>query len=132
VLALSGTGSAAGTVLLMASDESQKILGPSGERVSALDEERSIIPDLMPMSVPADCRTAPACRDSSRLRWGSDWSAGHCISKGVPSDLEVVRTVPGAEPAALVAVMRALVVRCDQMTSVTSAHSAASLSSPRC
>ena len=56
-----------------------------------------------------NCRTGPRLSGQLQHALGIDLKlTGHRISTSVPSDLEVVRTVPGGETAALAAALRAL------------------------
>lgn len=59
VLALAGTGSATNTEIIFAGDESQQILRPNGEHVSALAEASALMPDLVHLRLRTNCRIAP-------------------------------------------------------------------------
>ena len=114
LLALAGTGSARGTVFVLAGDESQQILRASGERVHALDEARSVIPDLLHLKLRTNCRTGPQLSGKLQRALRIDLGlTGHRISTSVPSDLEVVRVEVGAETSALAAALRELLLRFD-------------------
>jgi len=112
LLALAGTGSAEGTTFVLAGDESQQILRPTGERVHALDVARTIIPHIHQVRLRTNCRTGPQLSGKLQRALGIDLGlTGHRISTSVPNDLEVVRVAPGSEAAALATALRSLLLR---------------------
>jgi len=114
LLALAGTGTAEGTTFVLAGDESQQILRPTGERVHALDVARTIIPHIHHVRLRTNCRTGPQLSGKMQRALGIDLGlTGHRISTSVPNDLEVVRVAPGSEAAALATALRSLLLRFD-------------------
>jgi len=113
-LALAGTGSAEGTTFVLAGDESQQILRPTGERVHSLDVARTIIPHIHHVRLRTNCRSGPQLSGKMQRALGINLGlTGHRISTSVPNDLEVVRVAPGSEIAALATALRSLLLRFD-------------------
>ena len=112
VLALAGTGSATNTEIILAGDESQQILRPNGERVSALAEARALMPDLVHLRLRTNCRTAPGLSKQLQRALKIDLQlTGHRIPSSVESGLDVVAVAPGEETAALATALRSLLTR---------------------
>jgi hypothetical protein len=112
VLAFAGTGSATNTEIILAGDESQQILRPNGERVSALAEARKLMPDLAHLRLRTNCRTAPGLSKQLQRALKLDLQlTGHRIPSSVESGLDVVAVTPGEETAALAAALRSLLTR---------------------
>lgn len=109
LLALSGTGSAHGTQLVLAGDDSQQILRPSAARVDAYAAARHLVPDLVHVRVRRNCRTVPAIIDGAEGVLGHGLGfTGHRVARSVPGGFEVMTIDRGAETTALAAALRGL------------------------
>ena len=112
ILALAGTGSAKGTQLVFAGDQSQQILRPVAERVSAFAQARELVPDMVHVRVRKNCRIAPALMGQLQPALGIDLRlTGHRMARSTEGALEIISAVEGAESKALAQALRTLLER---------------------
>ena len=114
LLALAGTGSAKGTQLVFAGDQSQQILRPVAERVPAFAQARELVPDMVHVRVRKNCRIAPVLMQQLQPALGIDLRlTGHRIARSTEGALEIIASAEGAEIAALAKALRKLLERFD-------------------
>ena len=109
ILALAGTGSAVGTQLVFAGDQTQQILRPAAERVLAFRQARQMVPDMVHVRVRINCRIAPVLMQQLQPALGIQLKlTGHRMAKSTAGGLEIVRATEQTETATLAKALRVL------------------------
>lgn len=109
LFALAGTGKPAGTQLVFAGDDAQRILGGSHRRASGFATARALVPDLVHVGLKRNCRTVPSIVDEAESLVGRPFGfRDHRISRSAPGGLSRVAVPAGAEVTALVKALRGL------------------------
>ncbi|WP_279588295.1 NERD domain-containing protein [Salinibacterium sp. ZJ77] len=108
LFALAGTGSADGTVMLLAGDDRQQILR-TGEAVRAFDVAKASIPDLVHVRLRRNCRNVPELIHSAEKRLGRSLGfTRHRLRDATPGGLERVEVARGRETSALASALKRL------------------------
>nr|WP_279588078.1 NERD domain-containing protein [Salinibacterium sp. ZJ454] len=114
LFALAGTGSPDGTRLVFAGDDSQQILRPVADRVSAFAAARRLVPDLVHVRLRKNCRMAPALLTQVKSALGMDLAlTGHSMAPSIDGGLDIVDAREQAETSALATALRGLLERYD-------------------
>lgn len=109
LFALSGTGAADGTRMLLAGDDRQQIFRTTDEQVSAFGVAKAAIPDLVHVRLRRNCRNVPEIiRGTENHLNRSLGFTRHRLTDATPGELERITVAAGDETAALATALRTL------------------------